>query len=122
MMISEGCLRYFDGCNTCSRDHASAPLACTMMMCFTQGAPACSTYAVGFGPTTGTVVAPSVPGSDPSTWSPITLGTTLEGGSCASGFCEDATNCPQCAAGLTCQVNAGVVCAGSCFGTCIGGH
>jgi hypothetical protein len=118
-MISEGCLQYFDGCNTCSRDDASAPLACTMMMCFMQGTPVCSTYAAGFGPTTAVA---SMPGSDSSTWSPTTL--VAQGGSCASGFCEDAANCPQCAAGLTCQVEAGIMCAGTCFGTCTGtgGH
>ncbi len=42
-----------------------------------------------------------------------------EGGRCASGFCEDPNNCPQCVAGLSCQVPANMMCAGTCFGTCV---
>ena len=46
------------------------------------------------------------------------------GGRCAAtgSFCEDANDCPQCAAGLSCNVPAGVMCAGTCFGTCSKGH
>ena len=47
--LSVGCLQYYDGCNSCSRDDAYQPLACTMMMCFVQGTPQCHTYASGFG-------------------------------------------------------------------------
>lgn len=41
------------------------------------------------------------------------------GDRCAVDFCEDSSDCPQCAAGLTCQVGAGQqACAGTCYGTC----
>jgi hypothetical protein len=39
-------------------------------------------------------------------------------GRCAVGFCEDASRCPQCSAGLTCQVGANTACAGTCYGSC----
>lgn len=44
-----------------------------------------------------------------------------QGQRCAVGFCEDG-NCPACATGLTCVVPKGMMCAGTCFGTCSLGH
>lgn len=44
------------------------------------------------------------------------------GGRCAQGFCENQNDCPQCAAGLTCNVAPGMMCAGTCYGTCSKGH
>lgn len=44
------------------------------------------------------------------------------GARCASGMCEDPTNCPQCAGGMTCNVPSGMMCAGTCYGTCSNGH
>ena len=41
---------------------------------------------------------------------------------CAQGFCEDPSNCPQCADGFVCSVPAGMMCAGTCYGTCAKGH
>jgi len=38
---------------------------------------------------------------------------------CAIDFCEDISDCPQCAAGLRCTAPAGQPCAGTCFGTCV---
>ena len=42
------------------------------------------------------------------------------GGRCALGFCENAANCPKCAANLRCTPpGAHRPCAGTCFGTCM---
>lgn len=43
------CTTWFDGCNTCTRDRADGPLACTMMYCFTSGTPECRGWAAGSG-------------------------------------------------------------------------
>lgn len=40
------------------------------------------------------------------------------GARCASGFCENPSDCPQCATGSTCSVQPGLMCAGTCYGTC----
>ena len=45
--IPWNCLTWYDGCN-CDRLVNNGQLqACTMMMCFTQGEPYCSTYSTG---------------------------------------------------------------------------
>lgn len=49
-------------------------------------------------------------------------GVAGEGERCAAGFCEDPSNCPKCAKGLTCTTQPGMMCAGTCFGTCEDGH
>ena len=54
---------------------------------------------------------------DPSAGAPVAAG-----GRCASGFCENPSDCPQCAAGSTCSVQPGMMCAGTCYGTCSKGH
>jgi len=59
---------------------------------------------------------------DPGFGMPIRQTTAQFGERCAQGFCEDPTNCPQCAAGLTCSVPRGMMCAGTCYGTCAKGH
>jgi uncharacterized surface protein with fasciclin (FAS1) repeats len=38
---------------------------------------------------------------------------------CAVGFCEDSSDCPQCAAGLSCEVAEDMACAGTCYGHCV---
>ena len=123
--ISIGCLQYFDGCNTCSRNAPTDPLSCTMMMCFVQGTSSCSTYAPGYGDNDMIKIDDGFDGFgiDPGFGVlPANMGVAA-GGSCASGFCEDPSNCPQCASGLTCQAQQGMMCAGTCFGTCVsGGH
>ena len=43
------CTTWFDGCNTCTREGAGGPLACTMMYCFTSGTPECRGWAAGSG-------------------------------------------------------------------------
>eukprot|EP01048_Picozoa_sp_COSAG05_P023159 COSAG05_NODE_4901_length_1332_cov_2.076237_2_plen_96_part_00 len=95
------------------------------MMCFAQGTPACNTYASGYGPQIA-VDPPMLPpmvdpgfGVDPV----FSSDGVAAGGRCAAGFCEDMNNCPQCASGLTCTTQPGMMCAGTCFGTCqSGGH
>jgi len=94
----EGCLNYNDGCNTCSRTDTTSPMSCTEMMCFMQGTPVCNTFAAGYGGSKAT--------------------DSTVGGVCALGFCEDPSQCPQCNAGMTCVAQAGMMCAGTCFGTC----
>jgi hypothetical protein len=59
-------------------------------------------------PNGGGLVVPA-PGGD-------AVGTV--GARCADGFCDDPSNCPQCAAGLFCNVPKGMMCAGTCYGTC----
>ena len=94
----EGCLNYNDGCNTCSRTDTTSPMSCTEMMCFMQGTPVCNTFAAGYGGSKAT--------------------DSTVGGVCALGFCEDPSQCPQCNAGMTCVAQAGMMCAGTYFGTC----
>ena len=53
---------------------------------------------------------------------PVSSGGVAAGGRCADGFCENPMDCPQCAAGLTCNVMPGMMCAGTCYGTCAKGH
>ena len=45
----------------------------------------------------------------------------LEGARCVSGFSEMGIQMP-CAAGLTCVRSAGMMCAGTCYGTCSAGN
>jgi hypothetical protein len=52
------------------------------------------------------------PGLDPSP-----SGVAV-GGRCAAGFCENANDCPQCAAGLNCVTATDQLCAGTCYGQC----
>ena len=40
----------FDGCNTCHRETADGPMACTLMMCFADAASECRGWALGYGP------------------------------------------------------------------------
>jgi len=44
--IPWNCLTWYDGCNSCSVNNGQLQ-ACTMMMCFTQAEPYCSTYSTG---------------------------------------------------------------------------
>lgn len=62
-------------------------------------------------------IDPMPPVVDPGFGVDISVGVS-EGGRCASGFCENAADCPQCQAGLTCVVPADMMCAGTCYGTC----
>jgi hypothetical protein len=56
----------------------------------------------------------------PSSSSPVTGVITVGANErCAIDFCEDEHNCPRCTAGLHCDVPAGQMCAGTCFGTCV---
>ena len=41
-----------------------------------------------------------------------------KGERCAAGFCENPSDCPHCADGLTCNIPRGMMCAGTCYGTC----
>jgi len=50
---------------------------------------------------------------DPSAGIPVAAG-----GRCSSGFCENPSDCPQCVTGSTCIVQPGMMCAGTCYGTC----
>jgi hypothetical protein len=122
-----GCTNWFDGCNSCHRSGPTSPMMCTMMMCFRQGTPSCRAYAPGYGPSAG---GPPVIAVDPmppvivvDPMPPAGVSGVQVGGRCAAGFCENPRDCPQCAAGLTCQT-AGMMCAGTCYGTCqaSGGH
>jgi hypothetical protein len=101
-----GCAHWFDGCNTCHRNSANGPMMCTMMMCFAPGQSSCKSYFPGYG------------GSTVSTGLPASSGAGL-GARCAQGFCENPNNCPKCSAGLKCHVNPGMMCAGTCYGTCV---
>lgn len=40
-MISENCVSFFDGCNTCNRIEGSTDAACTRMFCETYEQPKC---------------------------------------------------------------------------------
>ena len=62
-------------------------------------------------------IDPMPPVVDPGFGVDTSVGVS-EGGRCASGFCENAADCPQCQAGLTCVVPADMMCAGTCYGTC----
>ena len=42
--VPEGCVRWYDGCNSCTRQNMNAPLRCSKRMCFRQGKPACRAY------------------------------------------------------------------------------
>ncbi len=59
---------------------------------------------------------------DPGFGMPIRQTIAQMGERCAQGWCEDPSNCPQCAAGLTCSVPSGMMCAGTCYGTCAKAH
>jgi len=60
-------------------------------------------------------IDPMPPMVNPSASIPV---AAAAGGRCASGFCENQSDCPQCAAGSTCSVQPGMMCAGTCYGTC----
>lgn len=47
--VPEGCMAWFDGCNTCERDSATGSMGCTMMYCFAPESTACRGWAVGYG-------------------------------------------------------------------------
>jgi len=100
-----GCAQWFDGCNTCHRNSATGPMMCTMMMCFAPGKSMCKSYLPGYG-------------SGPVTSSGVSSGSGV-GARCAAGFCENPADCPKCSNGLKCHVNPGMMCAGTCYGTCV---
>lgn len=47
---------------------------------------------------------------------PVSLPVSV-GGRCATNFCES-SDCPQCVDGLECVAPDGMMCAGTCYGTC----
>jgi hypothetical protein len=70
-----------------------AATACTEMACFTSTPPYCTAYADGRECTDATTCS-------------VLAQTAADGERCASGFCENEADCPQCATGLACQVGA----------------
>ena len=125
--IDMGCNAWFDGCNTCTG--RGRMRACTEMWCNQRGQAECRDEAGGSDSggmsecdacharqARGENIACTFPGG------PCSTGSVQTGGRCAQGFCENPNNCPQCAAGLTCNVPQGMMCAGTCYGTCAKGH
>ena len=124
--IPAGCISWNDGCNTCMVDNGIIG-GCTEMLCApeAQSAPFC----VAFTNAAHQAATPSWRDAADATVAvkPGLLGATVDSGftagagqgaRCASGFCENPADCPQCATGLTCIVQPNMMCAGTCYGTC----
>jgi hypothetical protein len=120
--IEAGCQTWFDGCNTCT----DSGMSCTEMWCDSRGTAECRDSAAGSADQCAACQARQRRGENIACFNlcqaPVSSGGVVAGGRCADGFCENPMDCPQCAAGLTCNVMPGMMCAGTCYGTCAKGH
>jgi hypothetical protein len=124
--IEAGCQTWFDGCNTCTDNGRS----CTEQWCNTRGTAECRDNVAGSGAVTidqcAACQARQRRGENIACFNlcqaSVAAGGSPAGGRCAAGFCENPADCPQCAAGLTCNVMQNMACAGTCYGTCSKGH
>ena len=115
--IPRDCTSWNDGCNTCMV-RGGRTAGCTEMMCFRQGTPFCAAYTDGRRCTDATTCMIADTGMvDPGFGMPVRhpvdplppqmSAAVGAGGRCAANFCEDQSNCPQCANGLECVARAG---------------
>ena len=115
--IDAGCQNWFDGCNTCTNG------VCTQQWCNTRGTAECRDGAAApADDQCAACHARQARGENIACVGICDVGTALQGQRCADGFCENPGDCPHCAAGLQCMVSPGMMCAGTCFGTCAKGH
>jgi hypothetical protein len=114
--VTDGGYQWCETTQSCERPWLTPCVdPCLSQPCLNGGS--CRTQSSGY-----TCVCPS--GYKGTTCSTSMLGTdtTMDsslGERCAIGFCENPKDCPQCQAGLTCHVPLDLLCAGTCYGTCM---